>query len=411
MPRMRVHARVNLVKRLAFTSLLCGSAACSLFTDTETKQCRQASDCQALFGSTAPYLCEADFCTRPTCDTDAQCRGHGESFKTSICGGDKRCVVAECTSNNACGVGGVCDLMTNRCTARECQVLADCQVTNPSPTVQCVGGRCVDEVWGCIGQADNRTPEPGLATVKIPFADGVKRTPVESAMVRACVLPAFDTTGATTCTGINGAVGSFERGMATVTGLTAGSVPRIVIVPESTDMLLPVDFYSQKAVLGVTTTPIVTTVNSGVVRSLVSSFTDPTNPARFITVPEKSAGATVTVFNCLDKPAEKVLLSLRTEDLLSDTDNDPATYEVTLISYFGENLLPNPDQKETGTTGLATIINMRAGSVLTLSAVVNGTPLQGAPRTLPMTTLQVMAYKERLTAIHLYPRVYSITGR
>ena len=412
--RTGVHSRDQSVICRALVALLCGvaSGGCSLISETDAKQCKQTSDCSTLFGPTAPYLCEQDYCTRPACESDAQCRARGGAFQTSICGGDKRCEPAECTSDDDCGIGGICNIATNHCEARQCEVLADCQVKNPSPTVQCTAGRCVDEVWGCIGQGDNRPLDQTMATIKIPFYDGINRVPISSATVRACQLPAFDPNAATMCTAIPGAVGTYDpAGVATVTGLTPGSLPRIELVP-SLAALLPVDFYSQKSSVGETTSSIVTTINTETVRQLVNSYAGG-DPTKIVTVPDVSAGATVTVFNCLDKPADRVTLDMLMEDKIADEDGDPTKLPniVTLITYFGDNLLPDTTRTETNTTGLTSIINMRPAKVLTLKAVVNGTPLQGTPRTMPMTTLQVKVYPGRLTSIHLYPRSYFTTSR
>lgn len=400
-----VHARVGLVKRVALTSLLCGiaSSGCSLIADTELKQCKQTSDCTALFGSTAPYLCEADYCTRPACTNDAQCRARGGAFQTSICDGDKRCNAAQCTSNENCGIGAICDTATNRCTPRECQVLADCQRSNPSPTVQCTEGRCVDEIWGCIGQRDNRPVDPGLATLHIPFADGVSRVEVASATVKACQLPVFDVNAATSCTPIQGSMGSFRPGVATVSGLAAGSIPRIEIVPTPSMLeLIPVDYYTQKALLGTATAPIVTTIPRGTVATSGSLY-------QGVDLKDPSAGAFVTTFNCLDKPAEGVILSLGKDDLKTDPDPAPPNY-ITSVAYFAENLMPDSNRKSTSTAGLATIINMLPGKLLTLTASLEGTPIQGTPRTVTITTLQVLVFEGRLTSIHLYPRSYYVTA-
>lgn len=370
---------------------------CSLVTDTSKNQCTSNTDCTDLFGPTAPFVCDVEsaFCVRPPCEEDGDCRALGANFQTSICGTDKLCAAAQCTVDEECGVGGVCNA-ANRCEERQCRVVADCQVMNPSPTVQCVGGRCIDEVWGCVGKPDDRTTTMPTATVKLPWLELISRKPIEGT-VTACLLPQLDPAPNPGCTPVGGAEATLDStaGMITVTNLAQGVPIRIHYVPKPAPSLnlelMPTDFYSQKTPKDVTEYPTARIPYVTVVQALSVRFDPP------VAIPLESAGATINIFDCRGMPAAGVFLrELPASERLEDTR----------ITYFGEGGLPNPAQQETDASGLASVINMKQGITVTLKADIRGTPFLGTARTIPMTEFPVILYGSRMAIIELHPRKY-----
>jgi hypothetical protein len=373
-------------------------AGCSLVTDTSESQCKNTLDCLNLFGLSAPYLCdtESSYCVRPACQEDVDCRRRGENFVSSICGSDKFCAAGECTVDDHCGIGGVCDSDTNRCVERQCRVLADCQSKHPSPTVQCVEGRCVEEVWGCIGEPDNRTATMPTATIKLPFLELISRMPIEGTVI-PCLLPQFDPAPNPGCTPVAGALSTFDAatGVATISNLPQGAPVRLYFTPKPApsiaEELMPVDYYSQRTPRDVTEYPVARIPYVIVVQALSGAFDPP------VAIPLESAGATINIFDCRGMPAEGVFF----RDF-PDNERLPDTR----ITYFGEGGLPNPAQMQTDKSGLASVINMKQRVAVTLRAEIRGTPLLGQTRTIPMTEFPVTLFGSRMAIIELHPRKY-----
>jgi hypothetical protein len=287
-------------------------------------------------------------------------------------------------ADDDCEDGAACDTVGNRCLRRECTVREDCKARNSSPTVECVSGKCVDEVWGCIGEPDDRpTPKMQAGTLQVILIDGVSRSPVVGATIRACGVPPYDP-----CTKpLNGSASLYDTtsGLATFTGLPLGNGPglRIALDPPTSSQLIPMDFYSQKPVRDVTvaSSPAVTVTRD--VSDAVGLAYDPP-----IVISSTLAGATVMMFDCKDRPAAGVKLELANEiDRLPDTR----------ITYFGANLLPDPGRTTTDTPGVASILNLKADKVVTLATSVNGTRI---------SEFVVTFASGRITNVHLFPRNY-----
>lgn len=369
--------------------------ACSLLTDSSTSQCTTTTNCTDVFGPNAPYVCDVEsaYCVRPPCEVDGDCRARGGNFSTSICGADKLCTEAECTINDHCGDFAVCNTATNRCAQRQCQVLADCQLANPSPTVQCVGGVCVDEVWGCLGEGDDRTSTLPTATVKISLLELFSHAPL-GGTVTPCLLPQFDPAPNPGCTPVLGAVTTFENGMVTISNLAQGQPIRIHYEPVPApyeSLIMPTDIYSQKVPRDVTEYPAALIPYVAVVQALSGAFDPP------VPIPLDSAGATLDFFDCRGMKAKDVFLRPFAEsDRLPDTR----------ITYFGEGGLPDPTATETDESGHASIINMKKDITVTLKVDIRGTPSGSTPRTLVMTEYPMMLFGSRMGTIEIHARKY-----
>lgn len=364
---------------------------CSLVIDTEKPQCEVTEDCVKAFGATSPYVCQSNFCVRPSCETTADCRAMGQQFATAICDGNKLCATAECIGNEQCGVGAVCDVSRNVCVPKQCDTTDECK-SKPAfntPLVTCQAGLCVDEKWGCIHDPDDRpAPVMTTATLRIRLLDFQTMSPHASVEARVCNTP---TIGDPCTQTIPGTAFTYDplTGWVNITGIPVNFGWRYLLQagpnPNSTDpkdQPIGIDFYTQKTPQDIFEVPSqISTVTRRILEVLSMAF------AGDVDIPPDSAGATVFVFDCRNQPGDGVVL-----EKINDT---------SLITYFGQTGTPDPMATQTGSSGMLSIINMPFDNTVTLKPSVKvGSNL------FPLPEFQVQALPARLTTIHLYPRDY-----
>jgi hypothetical protein len=381
-------ARLGAAALMAIASSLVHG--CSLMLDTEEPQCKVTDDCLIAFG-TSPYVCQNEFCVRPSCETTADCRNMGPQFATAICDANKLCATAECVGNEQCGVGAVCDPAKNVCIPKQCDTTEECK-SRPaynSPLVTCQAGICVDEKWGCINDADNRPPTTmPTATMKVRLVEFQTMNPHMSVDARVCNTPTFGDSCEQT---LPGTASSYDptTGWVSITGVPLNYGWRYALQagpnPTSSDprkQPRPIDFYSQKTPQDIFEAPTsLTTVTRELLDVLAMAF--PID----VEIPEDSAGATLFVFDCQDRPADGVVMA--------------PLNETSRVYYFGQTGTPDPAAVQTSSSGMMSILNMPFGDTVTLKPAVRvGTT------DFPLPEFQVLALPSRVTTIHLYPRDY-----
>ena len=341
---------------LSLTLLL---TACSVINDSTEVQCRTNDDCATRFSGVADvmaYSCVESFCVRPFCTTDAECRGRGDRYVGSVCGGDSLCASPATAS---------------------CRTVEDCG--GQSPTMQCIEGRCEDKVWGCRGELDNR-PEAveRTATVQIRVYNLLTRMPVPSVSGRACNLPTFDPD----CNQPLVSSGSYnpQDGTLTLAGLPQDTPIRVKLDFPGTDFI-GIDHYATRTPRDVTHLGLVTTMP----RSLVPMVTSVLDPPRVI---DPALGSiSVVVRDCAGQAASGVQVRMMEQDKVNGTE----------IIYFGSDGQPAPNASGTQAFGTALIINAKPGKILTLQSFLSGQMLN---------EYRAMAFPGRSTEISFFPRVY-----
>lgn len=72
------------------------SASCMMIVDSNKKQCREHSDCEALFGDETDLVCIQNVCALPTCTMDEDCSHFGSKYEGTACI-ENTCKVPEIT--------------------------------------------------------------------------------------------------------------------------------------------------------------------------------------------------------------------------------------------------------------------------------------------------------------------------
>jgi hypothetical protein len=414
-------------------ALLAGLAGCT-GRDASNSQCNTEDDCTDRLGADAPYMCIEHVCERPSCQQDADCRGRGGRFATSICSvAEQQCVPAECTTTDGCGQGLVCDLGTNRCVVRECLTTQDCLTADRlSPTVQCIQGFCKDEVWGCIGKPDDRPRTPGAtSTLEFQLLSVATNAPIPDAVwdIKVCGDAQFDYAGCDVFSRPPGAASSYDpaTGLVRITGLNPLLPVRIwidetnVLSPASLSFngraFLPLEFLTQKPPVGVTRAAPVRVVSWEALAAFINSATPPGgSPAELATILDRTKTLIHgTAFDCQDNPAAFVQPSYR---FLTPPGADfPITNQLTFYldeagrAHQAANSAPSGAKTAEWTFGSGdfTTLNLPPSSNLYVetSLLVDGpTRATRAIRERFAARLTL----ERMTTIHFYPRDYTRTA-
>lgn len=391
----RAHHVHGILSALAITM----ASGCSAVLNMDADQCQVDMDCIDRFGTSQPFLCIDNVCERPLCGTDSDCRSRGGTFEHSICdANDGRCAAGECLDSTNCVLGQACDTSTNRCVASNCQTTEQCFTNNgnalASPTVQCVGGLCVDPTWGCIGAGDNRPPSTSdTATLKVSFIDGTTGRPAAVPLsVRACSLPAFDPN----CNAPISTDVTYDTatGMATLSGLPARTPLRVKMdPPEGEADIVPIDFYTPRTPVGVTEAPPIRLVYRSKLAELVAAL-----GGSAATIDPTYGSFYGMFFDCQDKPAAFMKLSI-----LEQGTNPP------LILYFDENNYPHLEGLEhTTSTGMFSTLNVRPTMPVNVTTTLVAT-LGSMTVNRMVNKYLVTALPARLTTVHFYPRDYAKT--
>lgn len=193
--RSKVHAS-RTGARLFGSALFALLGGCGLFIDTERQQCSVVDDCAKAFGGTVE-----DFaCTEGLCTT-----------------------VARCTPETVA------------------------QYCGDSPTVQCVEGQCVDPVWGCWDEPDNRpAPTTATTTINLRFIEVLSTRPQEL-VITACRSASIDPMCSVK---LPGATTTFDpvSGLLTIAGIMQGPVFSYRIMAEAapSEMLRAIDYSANR---------------------------------------------------------------------------------------------------------------------------------------------------------------------
>ncbi|HEX6240153.1 MAG TPA: hypothetical protein VFZ61_04650 [Polyangiales bacterium] len=348
---------------------------CSVLTDTTKKQCEEQADCERLFGTDVPYQCQNNYCTRPSCESHAQCKELG--FEDAICGQDQRCQIG-CNENQDCGERMACNTASKTCESRECERADDCPGVSGSKT--CNNGMCEDLTWGCIGEKDARAAaKEATATLKTTIVNANPRVPIPGVEIRVCRLAAYDPM----CTKPLDVDVTYDdaTGATTITGLQQDTVFRLKIDPPADSGLLPLDFYTQRPVRDVTEERPIVVLSEALARTLAGGFSPPA------VIDPDEAALYLTAFDCQDRPAMGVALEVNKDDLTPGTQ----------VGYLGDNGLVVSTLTSTGTAGQGNIVNLPADKLVALEAKVSDTV---------MSTQSVMPLARRNTTVRFYPRSY-----
>lgn len=186
------------VSALAVIGLSLSMASCGLIVDTDRQQCKTPADCaKALGGAATGYTCEESLCR-----TSSACTPE--------------------TLAESCG---------------------------DSPTVQCVGGACVDDTWGCWDQADRRpAPTQSTAPVKIKFLTVFTQAPPMALNGVLCRTPTIDPTCGTALPGTSVSY-TASSGELTASGVTVSPfyiAYRLKVDAPASEMLRPLDYYTTR---------------------------------------------------------------------------------------------------------------------------------------------------------------------
>ena len=355
---------------------LAASAGCSLLTDTSQKQCSRHEDCHRLFGADILYQCVADFCTRPSCSTDAQCRALG--LGNGLCGADQHCK-AGCTNNADCGDNMTCSTAKGTCEARQCDSRDDCPGADAHKA--CNNGMCEDTMWGCLGEGDSRKGSQSKATLKVMIHNANPRVPVPGLKLSACRLAEYDPQCAKPLEGVSTSYDE-TTGWAMIRDLPQDALFRLKIDPPAVSGLVPTDFYTQRPVRDLSEERLIVLVSDSVARTLAGSFVPPAN------IDPDEAALYLTVHDCENLGAMGVTLEVDKNDLTPGTQ----------IGYLGDTGTVSPTLTATGSTGQGSILNLPANKMVALTTKLHGEVL---------SSYSVMPLAGRNTTVRFYPRRYA----
>jgi hypothetical protein len=402
---------------LMVVSLLAG---CTAMLESEKPQCTTEADCISLFGAEDPFQCVRQVCERPACTQDSQCRDIGGRFATSICDTERNeCVAAECNTVDGCGSNRACNLKTNRCEGRQCTITQDClRIGTESPTMQCVGGFCVDEAWGCVGQPDDRTFQPGeKGTLRVPMYDPLRNAPLENAVWEALVcLPATEDpdclhpldvpSSYDTATGVL-TVEQLDPELPVRLWLTETALPPPP--PEAMRLngkeTVDMEFITQKPPVGITTTRPLRVVTWKWIASLIESYVQGAE----ISGKSESLLPVFTLgkqtifgdaFDCQDRPAANLNVKFM-KDGLEFTDYTPYFWDEQNLAFTP------PTHIQTFGTGVWSTANLPVAQTLMLRSNLVLDARDGRSRVI-RDEVPVYLNVSRMMTIHLYPRNYGL---
>lgn len=371
---LEIRARTAAVRRGTFRSrargcastvftalaLVVSAAGCTVINDSAVTQCKTNDDCASRFGADLGVSCVDTFCVQPACTSDAQCKGRGERYQTTVCG-----LNGFCAAQNAIGAA--------------CTKVSDCN--SLSPTIECNAGRCEDKVWGCAGQSDERPPAMlPSATLTGRVIDFSTRKPVPELNAHACLLPSFDPECARPLPGTSMNY-DLDAGQLTVTGVPQDTPVRLKIDFAPDSGLIPLDQYSARTAHDITNLPTLATLPYSASPNLTALLDPPRvrNP--------EAASITAVVVNCLSEAAVGVEVRVAEADKIDGTE----------VLYFGADGQLNPNATKTEAFGSALIINVKPAKLVTLQTWVGN---------LLLNEYRVLGFPRRSTAVHFFPRVY-----
>ncbi|MET0342396.1 MAG: hypothetical protein ABW252_15435 [Polyangiales bacterium] len=336
------------------------TTGCSVINEAEDLQCTGDDECVARFASDVGVSCVQNFCVRPACTADTQCRQRGERYQGSVCAPDGYCAAAEAVS-------------------AACVTKADCN--SPSPTMECVGGRCEDKIWGCRGQPDERPPiMHATATLQTTVYDLGTRMPVGAITAKACLLPTFDLG----CDRpLLGTASTYDRntGQLTVTGLPQETPFRLKLDFPPDSGLIPLDQYATRTAHDITVMPLLTTIPASIAPSLIAAV----DPPRVLG--PNNASIAAVVVDCRNEPAIGAEVRVVEQDRIEGTE----------VLYFGADGQVAPRATSTVGYGSALIINVKPTTLLTVQVWVGA---------MLINEHRVYAFPRRSTAVHFFPRNY-----
>ena len=440
--RQRARVRGKVARAAARIAPLFGAltvsltAGCTAVLELEREQCAIDADCADLFPS-ATMVCIDKVCEQPACDTDKDCKDRGgPQFATSICSEAHQCVPGQCTDNSQC-TPGICNVAQNRCVDRECQTKDECIFKGgESNTVSCVNGFCVDDMWGCIGKGDDRPVMASMmGTLKIPLLSSTDNTPIvydnpatpEKEMIpptwfiEVCPPPAVDPDCKNKIVTADKVIYDPATGIATVPGIPYNVPFRVKVdeigyppyVPKDPadvagPAIVPMDFYTQKPVVGETTIPPLRVVSREGLNALIKAFSgisNPNNPGGGPVVNNALGNIYGLVFDCQSNPAADVALEYF----------DPLDQKITSATalYFN-NAAPVLTAKWSFPTGIFSTLNLPTSPItVKTSLVLASEPSKANPDIADITKARVirkgyslLLQPLRMTTIHFHPRAY-----
>jgi hypothetical protein len=337
--------------------LVAGLAACSLTLDTDKKQCTKNEDCAE------PYACNtgSGLCMQPKCAVDSDCTN-------GICE-RSLCSPKQCNQAVDCDDGERCD-PAGRCAEAECSSNDQC---GPLSTELCVGGSCVDELWGCRDQGDER-PAPTmdkatyvLKVYKFPGGDPIDGLEVQvcASVDAACVSPLAGPT-----------VDIAADGTVTIGNLPQNHYIHLLLTGPG---IYSTHYYSQRPVRDVGGE----VVDLGIVASgLLAAVATPTG----VPVDTENNGTLLArVFNCKGEGGEGVTFQVS------------EVQQGTEVFYSESDFQPNANLQATSSGGVFAVANMKPGMAIRVSGEVEGQDV---------TAQTVTALPDFVTVVNFYPRNY-----
>jgi hypothetical protein len=341
----------------ALALIALGAAGCSLTLDTDKKQCSKDEQCAD------PYTCDtkAGVCVRPKCSGDSDCR-------SGIC--EKQlCERKQCTMAGDCADDQACDA-TGRCIEAECKNNDEC---GPLDTAEFLAGMCVDEIWGCRDEADER-PAPTMPKAKyiLRVYEFPGDTPVADLRVDVCA--SVDAACANPLKGPTVAIDA--EGVVTITNLPQNTFIHLKL--QGPDVYTT-HFYSQRPVRDVGGE----VVDLGLVQQGLLDLASAPSGVPVDTV--NNGTLLARVFNCKGEGGEDVTFSV--SEVQAGTE----------VFYSESDYQPNEDLQATSASGVFAVANMKPGSSIRVTGTVGGQDV---------TAQTVTAYPEVVTVVNFYPRNY-----
>jgi hypothetical protein len=343
---------MNASTLLLFAPLVIASG-CSLALDSERHQCEEAADCAAIFSAPeSAYRCVNNLCL----------------------------TYRECTDNTGCAaVPGKPYCANEKCVA--CTEKAQCVNANTSTAMDCVSNVCKDEVWGCLGEMDDRpaATQPTAtinAMAKDPLADQTKPNPYPAGLSAVlCKAPTVDPACLEPLTGTTSKY-DMSTGVLTLGNVVNDTANLHLRFSGSGQSYLPVEYYTNRSARDTMTVDDVNFVPAGVFGTIMNGN---------IKVDASKASINVRIHDCKGAMAPNVSLTS------SVTPPD-------LLHSYVDGKAPRFDLEETTAAGVAGIFNATPGTNTTLTLSIKAfTPA----RTI---TYQIAPIGNAISVIDLYPR-------